>query len=242
MTIDRRKFLLGSGLGAVGALSALTGGGDAVADSTGPSAGNDPTLGPVPFHGRHQAGILTPAPPASAFLALDVTAEDRPTLTDLLRTITDRARYLTNGGVPPALGTESPPADSGTLGPDVPPDALTATLGVSPTLFDDRFGLATQRPIRLVPMQPFPNDALNPDWLGGDLMLQLCGGSTDTVLHALRDITRHTRGGMQIRWRMDGFISPLVRRASPVTTSASWTGSPIPTCTRLRWPTNFSGW
>jgi deferrochelatase/peroxidase EfeB len=208
VTIDRRKFLLGSGLGAVGALSALSGAGDAVADTTLPITGNDPTLAPVPFHGRHQAGILTPAPPASAFLALDVTAEDRPTLADLLRTITNRARYLTSGGVPPALGTESPPSDSGTLGPDVPPDALTVTLGASPTLFDDRFGLATQRPIRLTPMQPFPNDGLTPEWLGGDMMLQLCAGSTDTVLHALRDITRHTRGAMQIRWRMDGFISP----------------------------------
>jgi deferrochelatase/peroxidase EfeB len=106
------------------------------------------------------------------------------------------------------LGTASPPSDSGTLGPDVPPDALTVTLGVSTTLFDDRFALSTQRPIRLTAMKPFPNDGLDPDYLGGDLMLQLCAGSTDTVLHALRDIAKHTRGAMQIRWRMDGFISP----------------------------------
>jgi deferrochelatase/peroxidase EfeB len=79
---------------------------------------------------------------------------------------------------------------------------------VSPALFDDRFGLASQKPIRLTPMEAFPNDALDPAWLGGDMMLQLCAGSTDTVLHALRDIARHTRGAMQVRWRMDGFISP----------------------------------
>ena len=30
----------------------------------------------------------------------------------------------------------------------------------------------------------------------------------DTVLHALRDITKHTRGAMQPRWQMDGFKSP----------------------------------
>ena len=211
MTIDRRKFLLGSGLGAVGAIGALAGTGDAdAAISSAPvaDARSDATLGPVPFEGPHQAGILTPPPPAAAFLALDVIAEDRPTLAELLRTITARARRLTAGGVPPALGTQSPPSDSGTLGPDVPPDALTVTLGVSTTIFDDRFGLASQRPIRLTTMKAFPNDGLEPDYLGGDMMLQLCAGSTDTVLHALRDIARHTRGAMQIRYRMDGFISP----------------------------------
>lgn len=208
MTIDRRKFLVGSGLGAVGALTGLSGASAADAVAPEAAAGAAATLGPVPFHGRHQAGILSPAPPAAAFLALDVIAENRGTLAELLRTITSRARYLTAGGVPPALGVQSPPSDSGTLGPDVPPDALTVTLGVSTSLFDDRFGLASQKPIRLTAMEPFPNDGLDPAWLGGDMLLQLCAGSSDTVLHALRDIAKHTRGAMQVRWRMDGFISP----------------------------------
>jgi deferrochelatase/peroxidase EfeB len=209
--IDRRRFLFRSGVGAVGTLAALSGAGAAdAATPRSPIAGakGDATLGPVPFHGRHQAGILTPAPPAATFVALDVTAEDRPTLAALLRTITTRARFLTAGGVPPSTATSSPPSDSGTLGPDVPPDALTVTLGVSSTLFDDRFALAARRPIRLTAMEPFPNDGLAPEWLGGDLMLQLCAGSSDTVLHALRDITRHTAGAMAVRWRMDGFLSP----------------------------------
>jgi deferrochelatase/peroxidase EfeB len=30
----------------------------------------------------------------------------------------------------------------------------------------------------------------------------------DTVLHALRDIAKNTRGGMQASWRIDGFASP----------------------------------
>ncbi|HXQ43572.1 MAG TPA: Dyp-type peroxidase [Acidimicrobiales bacterium] len=211
MRIDRRRFLLRSGLGAAGTLAALSGAGEAGAATTGaPTAGaaGDATLGPVPFQGPHQAGILTPAPPAAAFVALDVTAGNRSALASLLRTITARARFLTAGGVPPSTPAGSPPADSGTLGPHVPPDALTVTLGVSSTLFDDRFGLGPRRPIRLTAMQPFPNDGLTPEWLGGDLMLQLCAGSSDTVLHALRDITRHTAGAMAVRWRMDGFLSP----------------------------------
>jgi deferrochelatase/peroxidase EfeB len=212
MTIDRRRFLLGTGLGAAaGAAAVLAGTGvaDAAAIAA-PVAGSDSdaTLGPVSFEGEHQAGILTPAPPAAAFVTFDVLSPHRAGLAELFKVITSRARILTAGYVPPNLGVMSPPSDSGTLGSDVPPDALTVTLGVSSTLFDDRFGLASQRPIRLTPMQAFPNDGLDPDYLGGDMLLQLCAGSTDTVLHALRDIDRHTRGAMQMRWRMDGFLSP----------------------------------
>jgi deferrochelatase/peroxidase EfeB len=212
MTMDRRKFLVGSGLGAAGAAAALAGAGTADAAGqpgaavTGPVP--DATLAPVPFEGEHQAGILTPAPPAAAFVTFDVLAGDRAGLAELFQVVTSRARFLTAGGVPPSLGVMSPPSDSGSLGPEVPADALTVTLGVSSSLFDNRFGLASERPVHLTPMRAFPNDDLDPNWLGGDLLLQLCAGSTDTVLHALRDIDRHTRGAMQMRWRMDGFLSP----------------------------------
>ena len=162
----------------------------------------------VAFHGRHQAGIVTPAQRATAFVAFDTTAENRGELADLLRTLTDRARFLTSGGSPEELGITGPPADSGTLGPDVPADALTVTVGVGASLFDDRYGLGSRRPHRLTTMPSFPDDDLDAAWCHGDLSVQLCAANQDTVLHALRDLTRHTRGGMQVRWRMDGFISP----------------------------------
>ncbi|MGW1751292.1 iron uptake transporter deferrochelatase/peroxidase subunit [Streptomyces sp. NPDC002092] len=164
--------------------------------------------GRVAFHGRHQAGIVTPAQRATAFVAFDATAENRGELADLLRTLTDRARFLTSGGSPEELGITGPPADSGTLGPDVPADALTVTVGVGASLFDDRYGLRSRRPHRLTTMPSFPDDDLDAAWCHGDLSVQLCAADQDTVLHALRDLTRHTRGGMQVRWRMDGFISP----------------------------------
>jgi deferrochelatase/peroxidase EfeB len=94
------------------------------------------------------------------------------------------------------------------LGPTVEPDGLTVTLGVGATLFDDRYGLASARPARLTTMTSFPNDNLDPAQCGGDLIVQLRAGSMDTVLHALRDIAKNTRGGMQINWRIDGFVSP----------------------------------
>ena len=44
-------------------------------------------------------------------------------------------------------------------------------------------------------MRAFPNDSPEPAWLHGDLLLQLCANHPDTIHHAIRDITRHTRGG-----------------------------------------------
>ena len=105
-------------------------------------------------------------------------------------------------------GATGPPSDSGILGATVVPDGLTVTVGVGASLFDGRFGLGSRKPALLTPMEPFPNDDLDPAQCGGDLSVQLSAGSTDTVLHALRDIARHTRGGMQVRWRVDGFSSP----------------------------------
>jgi deferrochelatase/peroxidase EfeB len=162
----------------------------------------------VPFHGKYQAGILPKPSRATAVVSFGVTADDKSSLADLFQTVTDRARFLTGGGTPPPVGIDGPPSDSGVLGPTVVPDGLTVTLGVGSTLFDDRYGLTALRPRVLTPMTSFPNDDLDPAQCGGDLVLQLSAGNADTVIHALRDIAKNTRGGMQINWRIDGFSSP----------------------------------
>ncbi|MFC8517244.1 iron uptake transporter deferrochelatase/peroxidase subunit [Streptomyces sp. NPDC057257] len=198
--VGRRGFLTGA--------AAVAGAGLVAADHGAASAAPAQESTRVPFHGAHQAGIVTPAPRATAFVSFDTTAENRAELTELLRTLTDRARFLTTGGSPDELGITAPPADSGTLGPDLPADRLTVTVGAGASLFDDRYGLAARKPRRLTAMPSFPDDDLDAAWCHGDLSVQLCAGTSDTVLHAVRDIARHTRGGMQVRWRMDGFISP----------------------------------
>jgi deferrochelatase/peroxidase EfeB len=204
MTLDRRQFLRHSGAAAISA-GALQRDGPLQRN---PVAGPAARLPAVAFHGEHQAGIVSSPPPAACFAAFDVVAGSRDALRDLLRALTDQARFLTAGGIPPALGTGAPPSDSGTLGPVVPADGLTVTVGVGSTLFNDRYGLGAHRPVHLTPMRSFPNDDLDPAQTGGDLLLQICAGSADTAIHALRQIVKHTRGGMQIRWRIDGFVSP----------------------------------
>ncbi len=217
----RRAFLRGLAGGAVGGVVAggAAGAAGGYFGRTGPGpaltahqAANEALvtglLPAVPFHGRHQAGILPDPARATAMVSFGVTADNRAALTDLLQTLTDRARFLTAGGTPPPAGIGGPPPDSGVLGATVTPDGLTVTVGVGETLFDDRYGLAPAKPARLITMTSFPNDDLDAAQTGGDLIMQLSAGSMDTVLHALRDIAKNTRGGMQINWRMDGFSSP----------------------------------
>ncbi len=195
--VGRRSFLRGALAGAgVAAATGLT----VSADAATPT----PT---VPFHGVHQAGIVTDQQKQAIFASFDVIAANQSELTDLFKTLTDRARLLTTGGALPPLGITAPPADSGVLGPDMPGDDLTVTVGVGASLFDDRYGLKERKPAKLTAMKEFPNDSLDDSLCHGDLSLQLCASETDTVLHALRDLARHTRGAMQLRWRVDGFQS-----------------------------------
>ena len=224
MSLDRRQFLTRTGAAAVGAAGALAAPviADAAAKASkrGSAGRTDPILADgtlqravvsdpsarlpaVPFHGRHQAGITNSPPPAACFAVFNATAATRGELIATLQTLTERARFLTHGGVPVDLGTVAPPSDSGTLGPDVPPDGLGATLFANPA-----FGLADKKPNRLTEMTSFPNDNLQPDITGGDILLQICAGQPDTAIHALRDIAKHTRAGMQIAYRMDGFQAP----------------------------------
>jgi len=217
----RRSFLRGMAGGVVagGVLAGgATGAAEAYlrrgvpADPADPADANAATvqgrLPAVPFHGNHQAGILPEPPRATAVISFNATAESRAELADLFQTVTDRARFLTAGGTPPPAGIGGPPSDSGILGPTVVADGLTVTFGVGSSLFDGRYGLASSRPRHLAPMRSFPDDDLDQSQCHGDLILQLSAGNPDTVLHALRDIAKNTRGGMQANWRIDGFSSP----------------------------------
>jgi deferrochelatase/peroxidase EfeB len=212
----RRAFLRGAlGAGVAGAAAGGAAAGYAYrasrpdpADQAAALAAETGRLPAVPFHGRYQAGILPAPQRQTVVVSFTVTADGRAGLTELLHTLTDRARFLTAGGAPPPVGIGAPPSDTGVLGPTVVPDGLTVTVGVGASLFDDRYGLASRLPAGLTPMRTFPDDDLDPAQTGGDLSLQLSAGHTDTVLHALRDIARYTRGGLQVLWRIDGFASP----------------------------------
>ena len=211
--VNRRSFLArGAALvGASGALATsahaagLVGERSDLSGDAGAAASASNLSTRVAFDGPHQAGILNPAPAQATIVALDSFAPDRATLAAGLEALSDRARALTTGGPIPLLELDAPPPDSGVLGPDNAPDALTVTIGLGSSLFDHRYGLGAKRPRELIPMPTFPVDQLIATQTHGDLLIQICAQHRDTVVHTVRELMRTVRGTFQQRWAIDGF-------------------------------------
>jgi deferrochelatase/peroxidase EfeB len=205
----RRNLLLGLGLGAAG--SAFGFGAMAAPSPTAeqtPEIEDDGTQDAQPFHGPHQAGIITPQPAAALFAAFDVLASDRDELTRLMKLLTARFAFLMAGGEVVQVNNKLPPADSGLMGAKVFPDNLTMTVAFGASLFDERFGLQNERPKHLTAMGQFPNDALDASLCHGDMLIQICSNTAETNIHALRDLIKHTPDLLSLRWKMDGFLPP----------------------------------
>jgi deferrochelatase/peroxidase EfeB len=210
-TITRRRAIAIAGAGVAGA--AATGAAVRGAfDGAGPAAAD--MGGGVPFHGPHQAGIVTPAQDRLHFVAFDVVTRDRAALVDLLKRWTGAAIRMTAGEgagpVGPVDGVpEAPPDDTGEA-LDLTPSALTLTVGFGPTLFRDatgrdRFGLAGPRPPPLADVPHFPGDALQPAISGGDLCVQACANDPQVAVHAVRNLARIGMGTVSVRWSQLGF-------------------------------------
>ncbi|SDD38639.1 deferrochelatase/peroxidase EfeB [Geodermatophilus telluris] len=214
--LSRRRLLGALGVGTAGVLAGGAAGG-ALGRATADDAAGAPAPSPtdaVPFHGAHQAGIVTPAQDRLHFVALDVTTDSRDELVQLLRDWTAAARRMTAGqdaGEVGAVAGEryAPPDDTGeAIG--LPPSGLTITVGFGPTLFTtadgvDRFGLAARRPAPLVELPAFPGDQLDPAISGGDLCLQACANDPQVAVHAVRNLVRIGAGVVSVRWSQLGF-------------------------------------
>ena len=213
---SRRRLL--KGVGALGGALALAGS-CPVAHAAKPQSAPG-TLSPdarmetQPFFGPHQAGILTPQQASMMLVAFDVLASDKSELERLFRLLTQRITFLTTGGpAPDTPNPRLPPMDSGILGAFIAPDNLTMTVSLGASLFDDRFGLAAQKPKSLQKMVRFPNDSLDAALCHGDLLIQICANTQDTVIHALRDLIKHTPDLLSVRWKREGFISDHAARS-----------------------------
>lgn len=202
----------GAGL-ALGAGGATLVGGRVVAQErreAGDEPAGAPDLAPVPFFGKHQAGIATPQQEHLHFAALDLTTESVSEVRDLFRAWTEAGARITSGKM---AGDEN---EVGYLPPDDTGEAmglsaarLTLTFGFGPSFFDkdgeDRFDLASAMPEALRPIPSLPGDALEKERSGGDLCIQACADDPQVAFHAIRNLVRIGRGAVVVRWSQLGF-------------------------------------
>ncbi|MFI8260002.1 Dyp-type peroxidase [Streptomyces sp. NPDC085665] len=217
-----RRALLGAG-----GLAALAAGGAVLTTSgAGARTGERRTPAVIPFHGPHQAGILTRRQPYAHLAALDLgPGTDRARAAALLRAWTEAAARMSRGEPPAATGADTAAgvgasasagagagavsaADGDTgVARDAGPASLTVTFGFGAGLFD-RLGLAAARPQALAPLPAFTDDRLDPARSGGDLFVQIGADDPFVALHALRVLQRLARGAARTRWVMSGFTRP----------------------------------
>jgi len=195
--LSRRRLLLG----------ATAAGGAAVAAMATPVSASSPTLGHTrkatestaaatePCHGPHQAGVTTPTQAHATLVGLNLVDTAPVNLARLLRLWTDDIVRLTSGR--PTL------TDPVVELSDVPA-RLTITVGLGPGAFVDP-SLADQRPQWLQALPGFPGDALEDQFSGGDVMLQVAADDPVTVTHAVSALTTAARGLANPAWTQRGF-------------------------------------
>ena len=202
--ISRRGFVGG----AIGAAGLFVGGatGFGIAKTTEPATTPAATDQVVAFYGPHQAGIATPAQDRLAFAAFDLTTPDVEAVKQMLGTWAAAAALMSEGRPigPIETAPQAPPVDTGeALG--LPPAYLTVTVGFGPSMFDDRYGLASRRPAALADIPALPGDELEPERSNGDIGVQACSNDPQVAFHVIRNFARLARGTAVMRWSQLGF-------------------------------------
>lgn len=151
----------------------------------------------VPFYGKHQAGVDTPAQVYTKFIGMNLKQIDRESMAAVARIVTDDAARLTQGQ--PALGDTEPEVAAH-------PARLTITLGVSRSLLQ---GLGVEIPDVLPEIPHFSTDALESRWGQTDLVIQIGSDDPLTLSHAQRMVTKDLSTLTTVDWIQSGFVSPV---------------------------------
>src|SRR6516162_6565098 len=162
-----------------------------------------------PFYGQvHQGGIATLPQRYAVFMSFSLAAgAGRADLQSLLARWSAAAAILQQGKpvgtVQPQVDVQ-PPTDTGEAY-GLSPASLTATIGLGPSLFGDRFGLGARRPAVFTDLPPLNGDNLDPRLHGGDLSVQACADDPQVCYHAVRNLARIGRNIVSPFWAVLGF-------------------------------------
>ena len=161
------------------------------------------------FYGQvHQGGIATLPQRYAVFMSFSLAAgAGRADLQSLLARWSAAAAILQQGKpvgtVQPQVDVQ-PPTDTGEAY-GLSPASLTATIGLGPSLFGDRFGLGARRPAVFTDLRPLNGDNLDPRLRGGDLSVQACADDPQVCYHAVRNLARIGRNIVSPFWAVLGF-------------------------------------
>ena len=221
MDVKRRQLLVG--LTALTACPFAAGAAHAESAKGNVTAAPDTTASPNdqinPF-GRYQAGVTTTRPANGLIASFAVVGKGMDEIEALFQKLTERISHLTSGSTIEPSDPKLPPPDSGILGSVLRPDALTITISLGASFFDDRPDFTDLKPKHLVKMMRFPNDAPDSAIMHGDLTLQICANSQDTNLHALRDIIKNLSKFMILKWKQEGNVPVVAPSADGTVESA----------------------
>ena len=213
-----RRRMLGSAMmaGLTGAAVGAAGGGFAgyatAATHRSGSDADDDTVDlrrSYPYYDQaHQGGIATPPQRYAVFMSFSLAAgAGRADLQALLARWSAAASLLQHGKpvgtVQPQVDVQ-PPTDTGEAY-GLSPASLTVTVGLGPSLFGDRFGLAGRRPAVFTDLPPMNGDNLDPRLRGGDLSVQACADDPQVCYHAVRNLARLGRNIVSPFWAVLGF-------------------------------------
>lgn len=151
-----------------------------------------------PFHGEHQAGILTGQQAYGGFLGITLhQGATRARVRTLMTMLTDDAARLTQGD--PPLGALEPfPAGL--------PSRLTVTFGFGPGLFT-AIGAPAKCPPMVASFPRFKTDRLQAQWAQTDLLIQVCADDPITLSYAVRRLARDAAPFGAITWTQRGFVN-----------------------------------
>lgn len=159
------------------------------------------------FFGEHQSGITTPAQRHIYFLVADLHTTELDQVIQMFKDWTTLAQKLMQGdnAKPYEKNPHLPPADTGEAD-SLGAYGLTLTFGVSPSFFD-KLGLGDKKPKDLKDLPKFPRDQIRPELSGGDICIQACSEDAQVAFHAIRQLVRHARSQITMKWSQSGFTS-----------------------------------
>lgn len=213
--IDRREFLKKAGIGGAGLALGMSGASAFFTKQTQTAQSEADGDEVIAFHGKHQAGIVTPTQKNIYFVVLDLRSTDKADIIQLFKDWTAYSEQLIEGELvaPYSKNTYLPPTDTGeTVG--LNPYRLTLTFGVSAT-FLEKLGLSAKRPKAFRDLPAFPKEQLKEKYTGGDIVIQACADDEQVAFHAIRNLVRKGRNLVTMKWSQSGFMPIGNRKETP---------------------------